>query len=66
MTPNDLYSECVPHYTGRRPNQHMYFPLVESKPNRFLSIPNKHQSGNGNRSMVRTNRVKALLRRLGL
>lgn len=66
MTPNDLYSECAPTRRGRTPQEKMFFPLTERRPNRFLAIPRGTQSRRGNRGMLAASRTKALMKRLGL
>ena len=66
MTPNDLYSECVPVKQKRKSTECMFFPLGTRKPDRFLAPINESQVRRGNRMMLRNSRATAMLRRLGL
>ena len=66
MTPNDLYSECAPVHRKRTPAESMFFPLRPQRPDRFLAAPTATQLRRGNSHMVITNKVKAMLRGLGL
>ena len=66
MTPNDLYGECVPIHLGRTPQQNMFFPLRNHKPDRFLAVPTRSQWMRGNRGIVSHLRVVGMLKRLGL
>lgn len=66
MTPNDLYSECAPTRRGRTPQEKMFFPLRETRPDHFLKVPRGTQSRRGNQGMLARHRAQNLLNRLGL
>lgn len=66
MTPNDLYSECVPVHRKRTSTESMFFPLDLGKPDRFRAPMTEIQVRRGNRTMLRNSRAVAMLRRLGL
>lgn len=64
MTPNDLYSECVPRYQKRKSTVCMAFPLTPDRSDRFLAPITATQSRRGNHAMVMASRVRALLKRI--
>lgn len=57
MTPNDLYSECVPRFQKRKSTVCMVFPLGER---RFLGRPTMADENKARVSAIRANRRKVM------
>jgi hypothetical protein len=57
MTPNDLYSECVPRYQKRKSTVCMAFPLVERQ---FLGRPTVAAEQKARLASMRANKRKVM------